>query len=147
MACAQKRAKFGLILRQSDQARANLCAISDDLELIKSQRARLPTQKELARTGLLVVLTTAALVLVGFEVLFRRAALALLNLPTETIEADRYPLSPRIQTFREHPSEVRRDGTRTTTAGATADAGGTNPREGAASRTAAAEMKSQPGPR
>jgi len=48
--------------------------------------------------------------------------------------------------FREHPSEVRRDGTRTTTAGATADAGGTNPREGAASRTAAAAMKSQPGP-
>jgi hypothetical protein len=31
----------------------------------------LPTRKELARTGLLVVLTTAALVLVGFEVLFR----------------------------------------------------------------------------
>jgi hypothetical protein len=26
--------------------------------------------------------------------------LALLNLLTETIEADRYPLSPRVQTFR-----------------------------------------------
>ena len=59
-----------LILRQIDQARADLCAISDDLEFIKSQLAPLPTQKELARTGLLVVLTTAALVLVGFEVLF-----------------------------------------------------------------------------
>jgi hypothetical protein len=37
-----------LTLRQIDQARADLCAISDDLELIKSQVA-----------------------LVGFEVLFR----------------------------------------------------------------------------
>ncbi len=38
-------------LRQIDQARGDLYAIADDLEFIKSQFARLPTRKELARTG------------------------------------------------------------------------------------------------
>ena len=45
--------------------------IGDDLEFIKSQLARLPTRKALAQTALLATLTTAALVLVGFEALFR----------------------------------------------------------------------------
>jgi hypothetical protein len=58
-------------LRQADQARSDFYAIADDLEFIKSQLARVPTRKELAQTALLVTLTTAALVLVGFEALFR----------------------------------------------------------------------------
>jgi hypothetical protein len=58
-------------LRQIDQARADFYAIGDDLEFIKSQLARLPTRKALAQTALLATLTTAALVLVGFEALFR----------------------------------------------------------------------------
>jgi hypothetical protein len=60
-----------LTLRQADQARTDFYAIGDDLEFIKSQLARMPTRKELARTGLLVMLTTAALVLAGIEALFR----------------------------------------------------------------------------
>jgi hypothetical protein len=60
-----------LTLHQIDQARGDLYAIGDDLEFIKEQLARLPTRKELARTGLLVTFTTAALVLAGIEVLFR----------------------------------------------------------------------------
>jgi hypothetical protein len=58
-------------LRQIDQARGDLYGISDDLEFIKTQLARLPTRKELARLALLATLTTAALVLVGIEALFR----------------------------------------------------------------------------
>ena len=58
-------------LRQIDQARGDLYAIGDDLEFIKSQLARVPTRKEVAQIALLVTLTTAALVLAGFETLFR----------------------------------------------------------------------------
>jgi hypothetical protein len=54
-------------LRQIDQARSDFYAIGDDLEFIKSQLARLPTRKEMARTALLVTLTTAALVILWFE--------------------------------------------------------------------------------
>jgi hypothetical protein len=42
-------------LRQIDQARSDLYAIGDDLEFIKSQIARLPTRKELARLTLLAM--------------------------------------------------------------------------------------------
>jgi hypothetical protein len=52
---------------RSDQARGDLYAIGEDLEFIKTLLARLPTRKEMAQTALLVTLTTAALVLVGFE--------------------------------------------------------------------------------
>jgi hypothetical protein len=58
-------------LQQVDQARGDLYAIADDLEFIKEQLARVPTRKELAQTALLATLTTAALVLIGFEALFR----------------------------------------------------------------------------
>ena len=60
-----------LALRQADQARSDFYAIEDDLEFIKEQLARLPTRKELARLTLLTILTTAAIVLAGFEALFR----------------------------------------------------------------------------
>jgi len=60
-----------LTLRQIDQARGDLYGIADDVEFIKEQLARLPTRKEMAQTALLVTLTTAALVLAGFEALFR----------------------------------------------------------------------------
>jgi hypothetical protein len=58
-------------LRQVDQARGDLYAIADELEFIKEQLARVPTRKDVAQTALLVTLTTAALVLVGMEALFR----------------------------------------------------------------------------
>jgi hypothetical protein len=60
-----------LTLQQADQARADFAGIEDDLDFIKAQLARLPTRKELARAALLATLTTAALVLIGFEALFR----------------------------------------------------------------------------
>jgi hypothetical protein len=40
-------------LRQADQARGDLYAIHDELELIKEQLARLPTRKDSARLALL----------------------------------------------------------------------------------------------
>jgi hypothetical protein len=45
-----------LTLRQADQTRSDFYAIGDDLEFIKSQLARLPTRKELARLTLLATL-------------------------------------------------------------------------------------------
>ena len=60
-----------LTLRQIDLARSDFYAISDDLDLLKAQLARLRTRKEVARLFLLATLTTAALVLVGIEALFR----------------------------------------------------------------------------
>ena len=38
--------KIPFALRQVDQARADFAAISDDLDLMKAQLARLPTRKE-----------------------------------------------------------------------------------------------------
>jgi hypothetical protein len=58
-------------LRQVDQARGDLYGIADNLEFIKEQLARVPTRKEVAQTALLVTVTTAALVLIGMEALFR----------------------------------------------------------------------------
>ena len=58
-------------LRQIDQARGDLYAISDELAVVQAQLALLPTRKELARLTLLAMLTGAALVLAGPEVLFR----------------------------------------------------------------------------
>jgi hypothetical protein len=60
-----------LALRQVDQARADFYAISDDLDFIKGQLARIPTRMEIARLTLLATLTGAALVLAGIEALFR----------------------------------------------------------------------------
>jgi hypothetical protein len=59
-----------LTLHQADQARSDFAAISDELEFLKTQLARLPTQKQLARIALLATFTTAALVLLGIEVMF-----------------------------------------------------------------------------
>ena len=50
-----------LTLRQIDQARGDLYAISDDLEFIKLQLAQLPTRREQARNALAIILTTAML--------------------------------------------------------------------------------------
>lgn len=61
--------EYPLTLRQSDQARADFAAITDDLDSIKAQLARIPTRQELARLVLLGALATAALVLIG-KVLF-----------------------------------------------------------------------------
>ncbi len=42
-----------LTLRQIDEARGDLYAISDDLDFLKAQIARLPTRAWLSRMGLL----------------------------------------------------------------------------------------------
>ena len=55
-------------LHQVDQARGDLYAIADDLDFLKSQLARLPTRKELARMALGIIFCSAALVIIWFEV-------------------------------------------------------------------------------
>jgi len=55
-------------LRQIDQARGDLYAITDDLEFLKMQLARLPTRREFARTALGIIFCSAALVILWFEV-------------------------------------------------------------------------------
>jgi hypothetical protein len=50
-----------LALRQTDQARADFASIEDDLQLLMTQLARLPTRKEQATTTLAIILTTALL--------------------------------------------------------------------------------------
>jgi hypothetical protein len=60
-----------LSLRQADAARADLYAIHDELDFIKTQIARLPTRRDLARIALLSVLGGAALAIVGVELLTR----------------------------------------------------------------------------
>ena len=43
--------EHALTLRQIDQARGDLYGISDDLDFLKGQLARLPTRKDLARAA------------------------------------------------------------------------------------------------
>ena len=55
-----------------DEARADFyCAISDDLDFVKSQLARLPTRGQLAKAALGIIVATASLVIVGMEMLSR----------------------------------------------------------------------------
>ena len=60
-----------LTLRQIDQARGDLYAITEELAVLQAQLVRLPTRTDLTRLVLLATLTGAALVLAGIEVLFR----------------------------------------------------------------------------
>jgi hypothetical protein len=60
-----------LTLRQVDQARGDLYAIGDDLEFIKTQLARLPTRKQLARTAHGIIFGSAGLVILWIEVFWR----------------------------------------------------------------------------
>jgi hypothetical protein len=53
--------QYSLTLRHADQARPDFVEISDELDFIKSQLARLPTRKEIARTTLLAMTSGAAL--------------------------------------------------------------------------------------
>jgi hypothetical protein len=50
-------------LRQIDQARRSLSGVADDLDFIRSQLARIPTRKDLARTALGIIFCAAALVI------------------------------------------------------------------------------------
>jgi hypothetical protein len=54
-------------LRQVDQAHGDLYAISDDLDFLKVQLARIPQRKELAHTALGIFFCSAALVILWFE--------------------------------------------------------------------------------
>ena len=51
--------EHALTLRQIDQARGHLYGISDDLDFLKGQLARLPTRKDLARAALSIIFCTA----------------------------------------------------------------------------------------
>jgi hypothetical protein len=54
-----------LTLRQIDQTRGDLDAISDDLEFIKFQLSRLPTRKEQVRNALGIIFCTAAVTMLA----------------------------------------------------------------------------------
>ena len=58
-------------LRQVDQARSDLYSIGDDLEFIKTQLARLPTRKQLARTALCTIFGSAGVVILWIEMFWR----------------------------------------------------------------------------
>ena len=62
--------EYNLTLRQADQARADFATISDDLDRIEALLARIPTQKEVARTALMTILATSGIVML-FEMLTR----------------------------------------------------------------------------
>jgi hypothetical protein len=53
--------QYSLALRQADRARGDFVEISDELDFIRSQLARLPTRKEMACTSLLAMTSGAAL--------------------------------------------------------------------------------------
>jgi hypothetical protein len=53
--------EYAFTLRQADRVRSDFVEMLDDLDLIKSQLARLPTRKEMARISLLAMTTGAAL--------------------------------------------------------------------------------------
>lgn len=61
-----------LTLRQADEARADFYAISDDLDFIKSQLARLPTRGQLAQAALGIIFCSTALTVAAFELLVFR---------------------------------------------------------------------------
>ena len=54
--------ELALTLREADQARAYLAALTEELDSITAQLTRLPTQREMAQTALLATITGAALV-------------------------------------------------------------------------------------
>jgi hypothetical protein len=58
-------------LCQVDVARADFAAISDDLEFVKVQLARIPTRRNLLHIAALIVLWTAGLVPLGMMLLSR----------------------------------------------------------------------------
>jgi hypothetical protein len=60
-----------LTLRQIDQARGDLYAITEELAVLQAQLVRLPTRTDLTRLMLLATLTGTALVLAGIEVFLR----------------------------------------------------------------------------
>jgi hypothetical protein len=63
-----------LTLRQADQAREDFASISEDLDFIKFQIARSPTRRELALHPLYVMIGSAGIVILSFE-LIRRVCL------------------------------------------------------------------------
>jgi hypothetical protein len=56
---------------QADEARADLYAIHDELEIIQQQLARLPTRRDMARIAVIAVLAGAALVVAAVELFGR----------------------------------------------------------------------------
>ena len=60
-----------LTLHQADQARTDLALIEDQLEFLAGQLARMPTRRDLARTALGIIISTAALVILWSEAFWR----------------------------------------------------------------------------
>jgi hypothetical protein len=58
-------------LRQVGQTRTDFAAIENDLQLLISQLARLPTRRDLAKAALGIIITTAALVILWAEAFWR----------------------------------------------------------------------------
>jgi len=63
------KTEYRLSLRQADAARADLYAIHDELDFIKTQISRLPTRKDLARIAVLSLVGGVALAIAGVELL------------------------------------------------------------------------------
>jgi hypothetical protein len=65
----------GFVLRQAGQAREAYAQVTEELDLVKEQLARLPTRKDLAFKPLRIIvttaLTTAALVILWLEAFWR----------------------------------------------------------------------------
>jgi hypothetical protein len=58
-----------LTLHQADQARNDFAAISDELDFIKGQLARLPTRRDLARMAIATMVGGAGLAVIAIEAL------------------------------------------------------------------------------
>jgi hypothetical protein len=63
--------EYPLTLRQADEARTDFAAIEGDLQLVMRQLARLPTQRDLAKAALGIIISTAALVILWAEAFWR----------------------------------------------------------------------------
>ena len=63
--------KHTLTLCQADQARTDFALIESNLEFISGQLARLPTRRDLAMAALGIIISTAALVILWAEALWR----------------------------------------------------------------------------
>ena len=66
-----KRREAAVALRQADQARTDFAMIEEHLEFITGQLARTPTRRDLARTALGIIISTAALVILWAEAFWR----------------------------------------------------------------------------
>ena len=58
-------------MHQADEAGADCAAIESDLEFVMGQLAKLPTPREMAKTALAIIISTAALIILWAEAFWR----------------------------------------------------------------------------